>query len=84
MSHAYFEGFPLPESNPPAASWLRRTAAVILLCAVGMLVVSSLFASPAQRTAYRQPTGSIAQPARTASSPARSTLPARHSANDHC
>ena len=32
---------------------IRRVTAVGVLCCVGMLVVTSLFASPAQRAAYR-------------------------------
>ena len=39
---------PEPHSSP-----VRRVFAVCMLCAVGMLVGKALFASPAQRTAYR-------------------------------
>ena len=40
-------------SAPGPASALRRAIAVCVLCALGMLVVTSLFASPAQRTDFR-------------------------------
>ena len=39
--------------NSRGSSRIRRFAAVVVLCALGMLVVNSLFASPAERFAYR-------------------------------
>ena len=85
MSHAYFEGLPLPEPKPSAPSWLRRVAAMIVLCMVGMLVVSSLFASPAQRTSYRQANGGFIPTVRTAASPANvAPRTGKRSASDHC
>lgn len=42
-----------PSDREPHSSRVRQAAAVCMLCAVGMLVGTALFASPAQRTAYR-------------------------------
>ncbi len=67
---------------------IRRALAVSVLCSIGMLVVTALFASPARRTAYRSAPASDHRKL-SSPSPASAHAPLRQGnrrggKNDHC